>query len=53
MELISGFLLWTADVMGVKWVRGEQNKFKKVLKGLTFLIAGIILVMLYFVVWYS
>lgn len=50
MEIISGFLLWTADVVGVKWVRNENNKVKKVLKLFTFLIAGILLTMVYFTI---
>lgn len=53
MELVSGFLLWIADVFGIKWVRQETNAFKKVVKAVTFLIVGTILVMMYFVFWYS
>ena len=49
MELVSGFLLWLADVFGVKWVRQETNKFEKVVKAVTFLFAGIILLIIYFV----
>ena len=49
MELVSGFLLWFGDVFGVKWVRQETNKFRKVVKMITFLLVGIILVIAYFV----
>ncbi len=50
MELVSGILLWLADVFGVKWVRQEPNKFRKVVKAITFLFVGIILAIAYFVV---
>jgi len=50
MEIISGFLLWTADILGVKWVRDEKSKVKKVMKSFIFLIAGILLTMLYFTI---
>lgn len=53
MELASGFLLWIADIVGVKWIRNETSPFKKVVKSLTFLIVGIILVMVCFAFWYS
>ena len=53
MELVSGFLLWIADVLGVKWVRQESNKFKKAVKAIAFLIVGIALVMIFFVFWYG
>ena len=53
MELVSGFLLWIADVFGVKWIRQEKSKFKKLVKAVTFLIVGVFLVMLFFVFWYS
>ncbi len=49
MELVSGFLLWIGDVFGVKWVTQETNKFNKVVKAITFLFAGIIFVMICFV----
>jgi hypothetical protein len=49
MELVSGILLWFADVFGVKWVRQETNKFRKVVKTITFLFVGIILVIGYLV----
>lgn len=49
MELVSGILLWLGDVFGVKWVRQETNKFRKVVKMTTFLFVGIILVIVYFV----
>lgn len=52
MELVSGFLLWLADIFGVKWVQQERMPFKKILKALAFLIVGIILVILFFVLWY-
>ncbi len=50
MELVSGVLLWLADVFGVKWVRQETNKFRKVVKVVTFLVAGTFLVVLYFAI---
>jgi len=49
MELVSGILLWLGDVFGIKRVRQETNKFKKVVKAITFLMVGIILVIVYFV----
>jgi hypothetical protein len=49
MELVSGLLLWLCDVLGIKLVRGEPNKFRKVVKAFTFLFVGIILVIMYFV----
>ena len=52
MELMSGTLLWLGDVFGVKWVRQETNKFKKVAKAISFLLVGIVTVMLYFVLTY-
>jgi len=52
MELVSGFLLWVADVVGIKWVKEEKNLFKKTVKTVTFTIAGIIIVMMFFVLLY-
>jgi hypothetical protein len=52
MELVSGFLLWLAEVFGIKFIREEKNKFKLTIKVITLLIVGIMLVMLFFVVWY-
>ncbi|WP_299705895.1 hypothetical protein [uncultured Pontibacter sp.] len=49
MELVSGVLLWLADVVGVKWVRQEASTFKKVVKTITFLLVGVVLVIGYFV----
>jgi hypothetical protein len=49
MEIVSGILLWLGDVFGVKWVRQESNKFRKVVKVITFLFLGIIFVIVYFV----
>lgn len=49
MELVSGVLLWLGDVLGVKWVRQEPNKVRKAVKAIAFLIGGIVLVMMYFV----
>jgi hypothetical protein len=49
MELVSGLLLWLGDVLGIKWVRSEPNKFRKVVKALTFIIVGFILVIMYFI----
>ncbi|MBX0332593.1 hypothetical protein K3G39_05025 [Pontibacter sp. HSC-14F20] len=48
MELVSGILLWLSDVLGIKWVKEETNKFRKVVKAVTFLLVGIILVIMYF-----
>ena len=48
MELLSGILLWLGDVFGVKWVRQEPSRFRKVVKAITFLVVGIILVIVYF-----
>jgi hypothetical protein len=50
MELVSGFLLFLGDVFGLKWVRQETNIFRKVLKALTFLVVGVIVVMMYSVI---
>lgn len=52
MELVAGFILWIGDVFGVKWTRQEPNKFKKLAKLVTFLLLGVILLMLYFVITY-
>ena len=48
MELLSGILLWLGDVFGVKSVRQETNKFEKLIKAITFLFAGVILVIIFF-----
>lgn len=53
MELISGFLLWTADIMGIRWVRKEKNGVRKAAKLLAYLVAGIVIVMLVFTLTYS
>lgn len=53
MELVSGLLIWAADVSGVKWVREEKNPVKKAVKAAVFLVAGVILVMTTFVLLYS
>ena len=50
MELVSGFFLWLGDVFGLKWVKRETNIFSKVLKALSFLVVGIIVVMMYFMI---
>lgn len=52
MELVSGFLLWLADIAGVKWVRQEENRFRKVVKAITFLVVGIVVVMLFVILLY-
>jgi len=52
MELVSGFLLWLAEIIGVKWVREEKNKFKLTIKVITLVVIGILMVMLFFVIWY-
>ena len=49
MELVSGVLLWLGDVLGIKWIRQEPNKLKKVAKVIIFLLVGVILVIIYFV----
>jgi hypothetical protein len=51
MELVSGFLLWVADVSGVKWIRQEKSPYRKAAKVIVFLIAGILLVMTFLVFW--
>lgn len=53
MELVSGFLLWIADIMGIRWVRKEKNGIRKAAKLLAFLVAGVIVVMLVFMLAYS
>lgn len=50
MELMSGVLLWLGDVSGVRWVRQERNKLKKVVKVITFLFVGTILAIAYFAI---
>jgi hypothetical protein len=52
MEIISGLILWMGDVLGLKWVIGEKNKWRKVAKAIIYLLAGIILVMVVFAVLY-
>ncbi len=52
MELIAGILLWIGDVFGVKWIRKENNNLKKLAKWVIFLLLGVLLVMVYFVIWY-
>jgi hypothetical protein len=52
MEIISGFLLWIGDVLGVKWVIEEKNKWRKAGKAAIYVFAGIILIMLFFAVFY-
>jgi hypothetical protein len=49
MELVSVILLWLGDVSGIKWVREEPNKFRKLVKAVTFLFVGIILMLMYFI----
>lgn len=53
MELIAGFFLWIADVLGVKWVRKEGTALRKAARFLMFLVAGILIVMLAFTLTYS
>lgn len=36
-----------ADIAGVKWVRQEKDRFRKVVKAVTFLVAGILVLMLF------
>jgi len=50
MELVAGFLLWVSDVLGVKWIRKEKNSIKKLAKAVTFLLTGVVIVMLYFAI---
>ncbi len=52
MELVAGFLLWIGDIFGVKWIRKEPDQLKKLSKLVTFLLLGVILLMLYFVITY-
>jgi hypothetical protein len=53
MDLVSGFLLWMGDVLGVKWVRNEKNQLKKAVKAISFLIIGVFLLILFMVFWYG
>jgi hypothetical protein len=41
------------DVLGVKWVRNEENQLKKAVKAISFLIIGVILLILFMVFWYG
>jgi hypothetical protein len=52
MELLSGLILWMGDVLGLKWVIGEKNNWRKVAKAITYVLAGIILVIVVFAVTY-
>lgn len=53
MELVSGFLLWISEILGIKWVRQERNPWKKAAKGMVFLLMGIVLVIAVFVLVYG
>jgi uncharacterized membrane protein len=48
MELIGGFLLWLADIVGIKRVSKERRILAKVLKVVVFLVAGFVAVVLFF-----
>ncbi len=50
MELVSGFLLWLTDVFGLKWIRKESSIFGKVVRTVSFLLLGVISVVLYLVI---
>lgn len=52
MELVAGFLLWIGDILGVKWIRKESNQLKKLAKFVTFLLLGVLLLMLLFMISY-
>jgi hypothetical protein len=49
MEAVAGLLLWVADLSGIKWIRHEKNPVKKMFKTFSFLILGVVMVMLLFV----
>lgn len=53
MELGSRFLLCLTDIISVRWVRHEKNKFRKMVKAAVFLIVGVILVIMFFVLSYN
>lgn len=53
MEMISGFLLWIADVSGIKWIRDEKNHIRKAVKALTFFVVGIMVVVIFFLLGYA
>jgi hypothetical protein len=50
MELVSGVLLWLADVFGIKWVRQEASAFKRIGKAIIFVLVGLILIIGYFMI---
>jgi hypothetical protein len=53
MELVSGLLLWIAEILGIKWVRQEKNGLKKAARAVIFLAAGILLTMVFFVIYHA
>lgn len=52
MEPLTGFLLWIADILGVRWVKQEKGKFRKGVRAVVLLLVGVILVMIVFVLSY-
>lgn len=52
MELLTGFLLWLADILGMRWVKQEKGKFRRGVRAVVFLLVGVILVMIVFVLSY-
>jgi hypothetical protein len=50
MEPVAGLLLWIGDVIGVKWIRKENRIFKKLVKAITFLLIGVFILILYFMI---
>ena len=52
MELVTGFLIWMAEILGVRWVKQEENKFRKGVRAVVFLLVGVILLMIVFALSY-
>jgi len=50
MEPVAGLLLWIGDVLGVKWIRKENSNFKRLVKAITFLLTGVLLLILYLMI---
>jgi hypothetical protein len=48
MELIGGFLLWLADIAGIKWVTKKRGKLGILVRVAVYLIVGFIAVVLFF-----
>ena len=52
MELVTGFLIWMAEILGVRWIRQEKDKFRKGVRAVVFLLLGVILLMIVLVLSY-